>query len=235
MKKMMLIFAVIFVTGCETTVKFTDVNGVETKMSETAYLAMKTSEAITAMGVPVDACANVVDISKVAELTEAGEVAFGRALEMCNIRAMVGMAMGLPSTAQGQVAAANTKAIISIENGQASKVKSAFGFGAIGVGAYFTADIFSSAFAAAGSNYNVGDINMSNSGESTGGEGGDGQAGDRNMALAIGGTNNFQPGDSNTQATAEKATSVDNPIVSGGPGNTIVNDSDGNDNDGRLF
>ncbi|MCP3882641.1 MAG: hypothetical protein GY701_30225, partial [Sulfitobacter sp.] len=178
--------------ACETTVNFTEPDGTEVKMSETAYLALKNTETMTAMGVPTDPCAGLVP-DNVGDLSASGQEAIGRAIEMCQIRTMVAAAMGTPSTAQGQVAAQNTKAMVAIEQGQAAKATAAYRFGTFGLGAYFAADIFSSAFSAAGDNYNVGDVTMSNSGTSTGGlgaeglTGGAGQAGDRNMSLAIGG------------------------------------------------
>ncbi len=238
--KYLLLISVLFLAACETTVKFTEPDGTEVKMSETAYLALKNTETLAAMGTPTDPCAGLVPAG-VGELSASGQEAIGRAMEMCQIRTMVAAAMGTPSTAQGQIAAQNTKAMVAIEQGQAAKAKAGYSFGAIGVGAYFAADVFASAFSAAGANYNVGDVNMSNSGTSTGGAGGEGtsgagQAGDRNMSLAIGGDNNFQPGDSNTQATAEKSTSVDNPnLYNNTAPASIVNDADANGTDTSLF
>lgn len=254
-KTLMLAAVLLILAGCETTIKIETplVNSAGTvqvdnkgktiyatqKLSETAFLAMQNTQAVSAMGEAEDVCAGLLP-ENLGGLTEAGEVAVGRALEMCQIRTMVAAAMGRATTAQGQIAAENTKAMVAIEQGQATKAKAGYGMGAIGLGMYFTADIFSSAFSAAGSNYTLGDVNMSNSGTSSsaGGEegaGGDGQSGDRNMGLAIGGSTSNQSGLSNTQATGEKSTSVDNPIINGGPNNSVVNDADANGNEGRLF
>lgn len=239
MKRLIITAAIaLFLVGCETTVEYTDPLGNEVKMSETAYLAKINSESMQNLGGHIDPCAEFADIDDIAELSEGGEIAVGRALEMCNIRVMLGMAMGVPVSAHGEISQQNVKAMIAIEQGQSEKVKSMYSFGAFGLGAYFGYRAIDSLASQAGDEFGDVNIKASNSGDAGGGEEGLPGGQERNMNILVGGSGNNgsnQSGASNTQATAEKATSVDNPIVNGGPNNAIVNDADANGNDGRVF
>lgn len=230
MKKLILVLiGSLLVSACATkytiTTTLPDGTQVEQEVSESMAIAMQASESMKALGAPVDPCAASANIN-VSELSEAGERAYYRALEMCQVRAMVAQAMGQPATAHGQIAQQNAKAIAAIEAADAAKVSSWTRLGGIAVGGYFASDVLSSAFAAAGSNYAFGDINMSNSGDVAGGAGhgvgegvtpgGSGAGGDRAMTLNIGEGNHLNTtlGDSNTNAQArEKAVGMDNPTA----------------------
>lgn len=254
----LIILVFLFIlTGCETTIKIEtpvlDSSGnaqltakgkpiyVTQKLSETAFLAVQNTKALEHLkDVKPDTCIGMLEHANTFTTAE-GEGRFAEAIGECFEAKKFAYALNRPISPQARISAENSKAMVAVEQGQADKVRQGFKFGIWSAGAYALTGIASDAFSAAGSNYTVGDVQMSNSGTSSsgGGEegaGGDGQSGDRNMGLAIGGDVHTQSGVSNTQASGrDKPTAVDNPIISGGPENSVVNDSDGNGNDGQLF
>ena len=153
-------------SGCgqTITVKETKLNGdtVETKYSESAYLASQNTTIMTTLGDPKDACDTDIPES-FKDWSAAGQAGYTRALEMCNIRSMVGLALGLPTTAHGQIAAQNTKAIMAIEAAETQKTKSMWSFGTAATIGYFSLGAVEAAFGAAGATYAIGDVQMRDS------------------------------------------------------------------------
>lgn len=239
MRRLALLAVLALMTGCTTMVTIEtedeDGNKIKTKLSESAYLADKNAVAMKALGEAQDPCFGLVP-KDMTEYSASGQEAIGRAVEMCQIRAMVMGIGGRPVTPHGVLAAQTTEAIKAIEASDSAKFTSAMRTAGTLGGFWFGVKLGEAIADGAGDTITVDGVQQSNSINSSQiGALAEGEAGEHGIPTTSGDRSNTINIKSNTfvqdrsPSSAFSATANgDKPTAQEGPatGNNTLYDND---------